>query len=110
MTSHPQFSLARSLFPTDRYGAIVSFEVKGAHQREVFRLMDSLEIVRPATSLGDVYSLLLYPSQSSHRALTESQRQEIGVGPSLVRLSAGIEDANDLVADLDQALHRAVKL
>ena len=110
MTSHPQFSLARSLFPTDRYGAIVSFEVKGDHQRELFRLMDSLEIVRPATSLGDVYSLLLYPSQSSHRALTESQRQEIGVGPSLVRLSAGIEDANDLVADLDQALHRAVKL
>lgn len=104
LTSHPQFSLARRLFPANRFGAVVSFEIKGAGQREVFRFMDSLELIQPATSLGDVYSLLLYPAQASHRTLTENQRQQMGIGCNLVRLSAGIEDAEDLIADLDQAL------
>jgi cystathionine gamma-synthase/methionine-gamma-lyase len=71
--------------------------------------MDALELIRPATSLGDVYTLLLYPTQSSHRTLTESQRQEMGVTPNLVRLSVGIEEPADLIADLDQALRKAAK-
>lgn len=109
LTNHPQFSLARKLFPTNRCGAIVSFEIRGAGQREVFRFMDSLELIRPATSLGDVFSLLLYPAQASHRKLSETQRQEMGIGANLVRLSAGIEDAEDLIADLDQALRKVAQ-
>jgi cystathionine gamma-synthase/methionine-gamma-lyase len=108
LTSHPQFALARRLFPSNRCGAIVSFEIRGADKQGVFRFMDSLELVRPATSLGDVFSLLLYPAQSSHRSLSENQRLEMGVGPNLVRLSLGIEEPSDLIADLDQALRRAV--
>jgi cystathionine beta-lyase/cystathionine gamma-synthase len=104
LPSHPQFPLARRLFSSDLYGGIVSFEIRGAGREQVFRFMDSLQLVAPLTSLGDVYSLLLYPAHSSHRLLTEQQRRDIGISPSLVRLSLGIEDAADIIADLHQAL------
>ncbi|MCA9974071.1 MAG: PLP-dependent transferase, partial [Anaerolineales bacterium] len=62
------------------------------------------KLVQPATSLGDVYSLLLYPAISSHRSLTPAERAAIGIGDGLVRLSVGIEDTADIQADLAQAL------
>ena len=66
--------------------------------------MDGLNLVQPATSLGDIYSLLLYPAISSHRSLTAEERAGLGIGEGLVRLSVGIEDINDIQADLEQAL------
>jgi cystathionine beta-lyase/cystathionine gamma-synthase len=104
LPTHPQFTLARRLLPGDLYGGIVSFEVKGADQEQVFHFMDTLRLIAPAASLGDVYSLILYPTHSSHRALTEEERQQIGIHPNLVRLSVGIEEASDIIADLAQAL------
>jgi cystathionine beta-lyase/cystathionine gamma-synthase len=59
-----------------------------------------------ATSLGDVQSLVLYPAISSHRDLSPKQRERLGITDNLVRLSAGIEHADDLIADLDQALQQ----
>jgi cystathionine beta-lyase/cystathionine gamma-synthase len=104
LPTHPQFGLARRLLPGDLYGGIVSFEMHGANQEQAFRFMEALRLVTPATSLGDVYSLILYPPHSSHRALTEEERQRSGIRPNLLRLSAGIEEASDIVADLAQAL------
>ncbi len=83
---------------------MIAFELRGASQAEVFRFMDSLRLCLPATTLGDVYSLVLSPPMSSHRALTPEQRAEVGIGEGLIRLSVGIEDVADIVADLDQAL------
>jgi cystathionine beta-lyase/cystathionine gamma-synthase len=57
-----------------------------------------------ATSLGDVHSMMLYPVMSSHREISPKQRERMGIGENLVRLSVGIEDAEDVMADLDQAL------
>jgi cystathionine gamma-synthase/methionine-gamma-lyase len=68
--------------------------------------MEALELVLPATTLGDVYSLTLYPTHSSHRQLDPEVRASIGIGEGLVRLSVGIEDAGDIIADLEQALQR----
>jgi cystathionine beta-lyase/cystathionine gamma-synthase len=104
LPTHPQFTLARRLLPGELYGGMVSFEITGAAQEHVFRFMDTLRLIAPATSLGDVYSLILYPTHSSHRALTEEERQRIGIHPNLVRLSVGIEEASDIIADLAQAL------
>jgi cystathionine gamma-synthase/methionine-gamma-lyase len=104
LPTHPQFTLARRLLPGDLYGGIVSFEIKGAHQEQVFRFMDTLRLIAPATSLGDVYSLILYPTHSSHRALSEEERQRVGIRPNLLRLSVGIEEPSDIIADLAQAL------
>jgi cystathionine beta-lyase/cystathionine gamma-synthase len=104
LPTHPQFTLARRLLPGDLYGGIVAFEIKDADQEQIFHFMDTLHLVAPATSLGDVYSLILYPRHSSHRALSEQERQRIGIRPNLLRLSAGIEEACDIIADLAQAL------
>ena len=83
---------------------MLSFEIAGAGQPEVFRFMEALQLVVPAPTLGDVYTLTLYPAHSSHRALTPAQRAEVGIGEGLVRLSIGIEEVDDIIADLDGAL------
>jgi cystathionine gamma-synthase len=67
--------------------------------------MEALKLIRTGTSLGDVYSLLLYPAQSSHHTLGAEERHRRGIGDGLVRLSVGIEDADDIIADLQHALN-----
>lgn len=106
LPQHPQHSLASRLFAERGYGGMLSFDLHGAGQPEVFRFMESLELVLPATTLGDVYSLTLYPAHSSHRQVSAEVRAAIGIGDGLVRLSVGIEDPDDIVADLAQALDR----
>ncbi|MDH7489782.1 MAG: PLP-dependent aspartate aminotransferase family protein [Anaerolineae bacterium] len=106
LKSHPQYDLARNLFSGGLRGAIVSFEIVGAGRRRVFQFLQSLELCIPATTLGDLYTEALYPAHSSHRALTAEQRKAIGIGDGLVRLSVGIEDPEDIIADLRQALDK----
>jgi len=103
-SQHPDAGAIARLLPAGLYGAIVSFEIKGAKKEDVFRFMDALKVVVRATSLGDVHSLLLYPAISSHRDLAPKQRERMGIHEGLVRLCAGIESVDDLIADLDQAL------
>jgi cystathionine gamma-synthase/methionine-gamma-lyase len=99
--------LASQFLSQDR-GAMVSFEVRGFGESEVLRYLEMLELIQPAPTLGDVYSLSLYPARSSHRGLTPDQRAEFGIKDNLIRLSIGIEDVEDIIADLDQALSKAV--
>lgn len=99
---------ARKQFRSDMRGAMIAFEIEGAGQAEVFGLMNALELIVPATTLGDVYTLMLYPAMASHRALTAQERAEVGISDSLVRLSIGIEAPDDIVSDLSQALDRAM--
>ena len=104
LPDHPNHHLARRLFRPGYYGGMVTFELRAAGEAEVFRFMEALKLIQAATSLGDVYSLLLYPAQSSHHALGREERLQQGIGDGLVRLSVGIEDAADIIADLEQAL------
>ncbi|MCB8947725.1 MAG: PLP-dependent transferase [Ardenticatenaceae bacterium] len=104
LPDHPQFDLMHQLSGGKGGGAVLSFEVRGAGKPEIFALMDALQLIQPATSLGDIYSLMLYPAISSHRTLTSDERHSLGIGDGLLRLSAGIEDAADIQADLAQAL------
>jgi len=106
LKSHPQNDLARNLFAGGLYGAVVSFVIAGAGKRRVFKFLESLELCVPATTLGDLYTLALYPAHSSHRALTAAQRAALGISDGLVRLSVGIEDPDDIIADLRQALDK----
>ena len=101
--AHPDAATIRRLFPQNLYGAMVSFEIKGAGQPEVFRFMDSLKLIVRATSLGDVHTMMLYPVMSSHREISPKHRERMGIRDSLVRLSVGIEAPEDIIADLDQA-------
>jgi cystathionine gamma-synthase/methionine-gamma-lyase len=101
---HPDAETIRRLFPANLYGAMISFEIKGAGREEVFRFMDALKMIVRATSLGDVHSMALYPVMSSHRELSPKHRERMGIGENLVRLSIGIEAPEDIIADLEQAL------
>ena len=104
LPSHPQHALAEQLFEGRGYGGMVSFDLAGAGQPEVFRFFESLRLCLPATTLGDVYTLVLYPAHSSHRALSPEERARIGIGDGLVRMSVGIEAVEDILNDLEQAL------
>ena len=102
--AHPDAAAIRRLLPDSLYGAVVSFELKDAARTEVFRFMNALRLVVPATSLGDVHSMMLYPAMSSHREISPKHRERMGIRDSLVRLSLGIEAVEDILADLEQAL------
>jgi len=101
---HPDADAIRRLFPEGLYGAMMSFEIRDAGREEIFRFMDALKMIVRATSLGDVHTMMLYPVMSSHRELSPKHRQRMGIRDNLVRLSAGIEAPEDIIADLEQAL------
>ena len=108
LPSHPQHELTgRLLAVPGRYGAIVSFDLANGNRDAVRCFMDALRLVAPAPTLGDLRTLTLYPAQASHRGLTPEERRAVGIGDGLVRLSIGIEEPTDLIADLDQALSAA---
>jgi len=85
------------------FGMMVSFDIRGGG-RAAERFIDKLKLWYLATSLGGVESTVSYPVLSSHIGLSAKQWLLLGVSPATIRLSVGIEDAGDLVADLEQAL------
>jgi cystathionine beta-lyase/cystathionine gamma-synthase len=106
LSDHPEHDRARQLFGRADAGGVLSLKIRNAGREEVFKFVDSLELFLKATSLGDVQSLVLYPAISSHRDISPKQRERLGITDNLVRLSAGIEDVRDLIADLEQGLNR----
>jgi cystathionine gamma-synthase/methionine-gamma-lyase len=102
--AHPDAATVARLFPKNLYGAMVAFELKNAGQKQVFAFMDKLRMIVPATSLGDVHTMMLYPAMASHRDLSPKHRERLGISDSLVRISTGIEAIEDILADLEQAL------
>jgi cystathionine beta-lyase/cystathionine gamma-synthase len=108
LPGHMSHEVATRLFDGRGYGAMISFDIAGAGAEQVFTFLESLELVVPATTLGDVYSLALYPAMSSHRSMLPEERHAVGIGDGLVRLSVGIEDPADIIADLKQALKTAM--
>lgn len=85
-------------------GALVSIEVGDDTRAAAFRFMENLRLCVRSTSLGDVFTGVLHPATSSHRDLTAEQRRRLGITDGLVRISVGIEEATDIIADIEQAL------
>jgi len=104
LADHPQHELATRLLDNEQYGGLLSFDIKEQTREATFRFIDKLRLCLPATTLGDVFSLVSYPAISSHRTLTQAERQHIGITEGCVRLSVGIEHIEDILQDLDQAL------
>ncbi len=99
----PQYALYRRqcLGP----GSVISFEVKGG-EAEAFRVLDALQVVKLAVSLGGTESLAEHPATMTHADVSPASQRESGITPSMIRLSVGVEAADDLLADLDRALRR----
>jgi len=106
--THPDAANIQRLFAPGLYGAMVSFEARNAGREEIFRLMNAFHLVVPATSLGDVHTMALYPVMASHRDLSPKHRARLGIKDNLLRLSIGVEAIEDIVADIDQALQTAI--
>lgn len=101
LTSHPQHELAMQQM--SRGGTVVAFELEGG-QEHAFRVLNALKVIDISNNLGDAKSLICHPSTTTHQRLTDEDKLEVGITPGFLRLSVGLEDANDLIADLEQAL------
>ena len=106
LPSHPQHQLAMRQFG-GLFGGVITFDLRDATQPAAFRFLDALELAASATTLGDLWSEVLYPAISSHRRIAPAERVRLGITDGTLRLSVGIEDPEDLIADLDNALSRA---
>jgi O-acetylhomoserine (thiol)-lyase len=82
---------------------VFTFGLKGGYEAGV-KLVSNLQLFSHLANIGDTRSLVIHPASTTHRQLTEAQQMTAGAGPDVVRLSIGLEDAPDLIADLDQAL------
>ena len=105
LESSPYFDRVKTVCPKGA-GALFTFAVKGGYEA-CMKLVDSLEIFSHVANLGDTRSLIIHSASTTHRQLTPEQQKATGAAPNVVRVSIGIEDADDLIADLDQALARA---
>ena len=105
LPDHPQHALATRQFD-GLYGGVVSFQLRDDTREAAFRFLDALELAASATTVGDLFTEVLYPAISSHRRLPAQERQRLGITDGFLRISVGIEDSEDLVADLDHALDR----
>jgi cystathionine beta-lyase/cystathionine gamma-synthase len=104
LPEHPQHALATQLLASARYGGLMAFELAEQSRAAVYQCIDRLRLCLYATTLGDVFSMVSYPAVSSHRTLTEAERQQRGITAGCIRLSVGIEASADIIADLNQAL------
>jgi len=102
LPSHPQHALAKRLMPR-LHGAMLSFDLRGGAVA-VERFMARTRLLEFAPSFGDVATTWTYPARTSHRRVAEEEQAAMGIGPGLVRVSVGLEDPDDLIADLGEAL------
>ncbi|HEY8400351.1 MAG TPA: PLP-dependent transferase, partial [Cytophagaceae bacterium] len=101
LPKHPHHAVARKQMKG--YGGMLSFELD-CDEMMLLKFLSGLRIIQPALSLGGVESLISVPAATSHSGLTKEQRTEMGISDTLVRLSVGIEDCDDLIEDLSNAL------
>jgi O-succinylhomoserine sulfhydrylase len=101
LPKHPQYALAQSQMTGG--GTLIAFDVAGGKDG-AFRAMNALDVILISNNLGDSKSLITHPGTTTHHRLTEEERLRVGIRPGTVRLSVGLEDADDLLEDLEQAL------
>jgi cystathionine beta-lyase/cystathionine gamma-synthase len=104
LEDHPDHEVARRVLLDT--GGLVSFELEAGGQKAAFEFLNALDLCVRAPSLGDIYTLAIHPATSSHRELSPSRRERLGVKENLIRLSVGIEHPEDVISDLEQALER----
>ncbi len=104
LPSHPQHELAMNQMA--EAGSIFAFEVDGGRER-AHAVLDALELIDISNNIGDTKSLITHPSSTTHSSLTPQVREDMGVTENMLRISVGLEDPDDLIDDLDQALNKA---
>jgi cystathionine gamma-synthase/O-succinylhomoserine sulfhydrylase len=104
LPSHPQHAVAQRQM--EKAGSIFSFVIDGGRE-QAHAILDALELIDISNNIGDAKSLMTHPSSTTHSSLSEDVRQAMGVTQGMLRISVGLEDPQDLIEDLDQALRKA---
>ena len=105
LESSPYHARAKKYLPNGQ-SALITFGIKGGYEAGK-KLIDSLELFSLVANIGDAKSLVIHPASTTHQQLSVEEQAATGVTPELVRLSVGIEDIRDILADLDQAIEAA---
>ena len=104
LPSNPSYALAQKYMPEGTCG-VIAFGLRGTRE-DAIRFMDNLEFISIVTHVADARTCVLHPASHTHRQLSEEQLKEAGVAPDLIRLSVGIEAAEDIIADIEQAMEK----
>ncbi len=105
LPSHPSFKTAKKYFTRDMFGALVGFGIKGGREAGK-RFIDSLELISHLANIGDAKTLAIHPATTTHSQLTPKEQTQTGVTDDYIRLSIGLETADDIIKDLNQALSK----
>lgn len=106
LSSHPQHALAKKQMTQG--GGVVTFVVRGGYDRAK-RFIDAIRMASSTANLGDARTTVTHPASTTHSKLTDEERKRVGIVPGLIRISAGLEHSDDIVADIEQALERSIK-
>jgi len=101
LPSHPQHALAKRQMRQG--GGIVTFEIKGGIESGR-KFLNSLKMISLTANLGDTRTIATHPASTTHSKLKEEERLAVGITPGLIRISTGLEDINDIIADIQQAI------
>ena len=107
LESHPDHALAKKLLPRG-CGSVFSFDIKGS-RRQGQAFIEALKIFSHLANVGDCRSLVIHPASTTHFRMDDAALAQAGIGPGTIRLSIGLEDADDLIDDLKRALRAAEK-
>jgi O-acetylhomoserine (thiol)-lyase len=108
LEGHPSHELATK-YLKGKYGAILGFGIKGGLEAGK-KFIDSVELLSHLANIGDAKTLVIHPASTTHQQLTTEERKSTGVTEDFIRMSVGLEDVEDLIADIDQALKRSQEL
>src|SRR5664280_1821587 len=108
LTTRPSHALARKYHHRGLYGAILGFGIKGGMEAGK-KFIESLKLFSHLANIGDAKSLVIHPASTTHQQLTPAEQLATGVTPDFIRLSIGIEDPEDIISDIDQALTASAK-
>jgi O-acetylhomoserine (thiol)-lyase len=106
LPDHPSYALASRYHKGGRFGAMLGFGIKGGLEAGK-RFINSVQLLSHLANIGDAKSLVIHPASTTHQQLSEEEQRATGVTPDFIRLSVGIEDVNDIIGDIDQALQKA---
>ncbi|MFZ6014561.1 MAG: trans-sulfuration enzyme family protein [Bacteroidota bacterium] len=101
LPSHPQFALAKKQMKHG--GGLVTFEIKGGLDQGR-RFLNSLNMISHTPNLGDTRTIAIHPASTTHSKLTDAERAAVGITPGLIRIAVGLEDVNDIIADVESAI------
>lgn len=101
--SHPYHALAKKYLRPGTFGSVLTFNIKGGKEAGV-KLINGVKLLSHLANVGDAKTLIIHPASTTHQQLSDEEQQSSGVNPGLIRVSVGLEDFADIVADLDQAL------